>query len=120
MGLPMGDRSGDHPRRGVLCGPVRHRRARVPGMGVVGAVMVPKRLRKLLNGLRKPLPTPDQRTYVTDADWDRSYRYFPGELTEQVIKADQPDWTPPPAAKRDPWRPMNSLSTATEDKDDLT
>lgn len=109
MGLSMGDRSRGDPWRSVLNRPVHHRRVRVPGLGVVGPVMIPKRLRRLLGGLRKPLPTPDQRTYVTDADWDRSYRYFPGELTEDMIKREQPDWTPPPAAKKDEWRPEDHL-----------
>lgn len=86
----------------------------------VGSHVIPRALRRLLDGLRKPSGPPEPRTFVTDADWDRSYRYFPGELTEDVIKTDQPDWKPPPGATRDPWRPNNSFSTATGDPDDLT
>lgn len=63
------------------------------------------RIKELFGEEEPPPPV----TRVVDADWDRSYRYFPGELTEEVIKQDQPDWTPPPGAKKDPWRPKDSL-----------
>jgi hypothetical protein len=57
-----------------------------------------------------PVPTADERrSFVADANWDHSYRYFPGELTTEVIKGDQPDWEPPPPAKADLWRPSSKL-----------
>lgn len=30
-------------------------------------------------------------------------------LTEDHIKADEPDWKPPPPALADPWRPQSTL-----------
>jgi hypothetical protein len=50
-------------------------------------------------------------SFVVDMDIERGEerRLDRLGLTEDDIKADEPDWKPPPPALADPWRPQSTL-----------
>lgn len=61
--------------------------------------------------LAKRLTTPPRGTVVVDAEWVRSEELRPDRLgpdEDDIIDSD-PMWRPPMGARRDPWRPTNSL-----------
>lgn len=50
-----------------------------------------------------------RRTVIEVADWGAANREVPDELTEDVLETEDPEWTPPKAARADRWRPESHL-----------
>lgn len=71
--------------------------------------LIPRRLRDALRRVWEE-SEPIDRTYIMEAEWyGRTDRYFPGDITEKMLKRDDPDFKPPTGGPRDAWRPRRTL-----------
>lgn len=71
-----------------------------------------KRLRdQLILALGGVVPEQPRQSFVAEPEWHRVEELRPDLLgpSEEDIRSDDPEWTPPPGLTRDPWAPRRTL-----------